>query len=135
MLLHDRLAPDFLDRIGIFKLRLPALREIPEDVPWLWRSAYAQALDRSGRRLDVMPFGDDHHEEVGERLSQRPLPGNMRDLLRVAYRLIAARLPVDGEPPMSDVEAVQFALEEEDVGTDIDVSHDSWPRPTLNRNR
>lgn len=109
---RERLDPDFLDRIGLFQLRLPALREIPEDLPWLWRSAYRQALERSGRRDDVPPLGEPHHAAIAEHLSAYPLPGNMRDLLRVAYRLIAARVPLAGAEPLSDQEAVAFALAE-----------------------
>lgn len=108
--LQERLDADFLDRVSLFRLRLPSLREIPEDVPGLWRSAYEQALDRSGRRSDVESVDGEVHERVAERLRRLPLPGNMRDLLRVAYRLVAARTPLPDGDPMGVDDAVAFAL-------------------------
>ena len=123
--LRERLDADFLDRVSLFRLRLPSLREIPEDIPGLWRSAYAQALDRSGRQADVEPVGGDVHERIAERLRQLPLPGNMRDLLRVAYRLVAARTPLPDGEPMQVQEAVTFALagaEPAPVGSEVSRS-------------
>ena len=120
--LQERLDADFLDRVSLFRLRLPSLREIPEDIPWLWTSAYGQALDRSGRRSDVEPVVGEVHERIADRLRHLPLPGNMRDLLRVAYRLVAARTPLPDGEPMPTGDAIEFALagaEPDPVGHEV----------------
>ena len=46
--LEERLDADFLDRISSLTLRMPALREIPEDLDWIWRSVLEQAMQRAG---------------------------------------------------------------------------------------
>jgi DNA-binding NtrC family response regulator len=82
---------DFLDRISYAQLRLPSLREMPEDLDWLWADVYAEAHQRSAvkeLRSDLPP---DWNRKILAALRKHPLPGNIRDLYRVAYRLIAAR--------------------------------------------
>lgn len=98
--LRERLHPDFFDRISMLTLRLPALREVPEEIPWLWDMVFAQAMRRSGVRDLRLAKGV--HQSIVDKLSRHPLPGNLRDLFRVAYRAIAAEadrcessLPVD----------------------------------------
>lgn len=108
---RERLDADFLDRIGQFTLRLPPLREIPEDLPWLWQTVLHEALTRSEAAPAFAPLEPAHDEEIVRRLAQHPLPGNIRDLFRVANRLIAARIVVDDDtPPRPADEAIEQAL-------------------------
>jgi DNA-binding NtrC family response regulator len=86
--LRKRLDPDFYDRIGGLRLAIPALREVPEDLPWLWRSVFQTALQRSGLSTPL-ELSSSQHEEVIKRLLTHRLDGNIRDLLRVANRVIA----------------------------------------------
>lgn len=88
--LADRLDADFFDRIAAFRVTLPPLREIPEDLPWLWREVYDSALERSEAATERCQLADGVHEEVVAALAQHPLPGNVRDLLRVAWHAQAA---------------------------------------------
>ncbi len=107
--LGSRLDPDFLDRVNALTLRLPPLREVHEEVGWLWDSAFCEAANRSGigqRRADI---SETHHQKVVASLRKHPLPGNMRDLFRVAYRIIAAR--GDVYSPMSQSDAVEYGLQ------------------------
>jgi DNA-binding NtrC family response regulator len=86
--LKKRLDPDFYDRIGGLRLAIPALREVPEDLPWLWRSSFQTAVHRCGVSTPIeltLP----QHEQVVNRLLAHRLSGNIRDLLRVANRIIA----------------------------------------------
>lgn len=104
--LAERLDADFFDRIAAFRVTLPALREIPEDLPWLWREVYQSALERSQAESDLCRLSDDVHDELVAALHQHRLPGNLRDLLRVAWHLQAA---LTDRAKVGD--AVTFALD------------------------
>lgn len=84
--LRKRLDPDFLDRISTFVIRLPALREIPEELPWLWPSIWNHSRKR------ISPVSEDlserDHTRIVDHLSGHPLPGNMRDLQRSAHHIL-----------------------------------------------
>ena len=80
------LDPDFLDRIGHFTLRVPALRECREDLPLFWKQALRQAAALAEAPYAGELEGDD---ELVHALLAHPLPGNLRDLQRAAYHLLA----------------------------------------------
>jgi len=87
--LRERLDPDFFDRISMLTLRLPPLREVKEEIPWLWEMVFAQAVSRSG--VGDLRLAEGVHRSIVDKLSRHPLPGNLRDLFRVAYRAIAVK--------------------------------------------
>lgn len=120
--LRERLDPDFLDRIGLLRLQLPALRDIPEDLAWLWEAVYQQARRRSGALESRARLGKEHHVRVARLLSRHPLPGNLRDLFRIAYRLLAALN--DPEAPLPVADAVTYALEGELAGPGLETEAD-----------
>ncbi len=103
-----RLTPDFRDRIDNLVLRVPPLREIRDELDWLWDSALNAASKRAGVSLPQVQFAASHHQRVIARLREHPLPGNMRDLFRVAYRIVAAR--GDAHAPLSPADAVEYGL-------------------------
>ncbi len=88
-IIQERLDPDFLDRISPLELRMPALREIREDLPWLWESLYRTAVERAELEEPPPPLPQAEQERILRTLNEHPLPGNLRDLLRLAYRLVA----------------------------------------------
>ena len=106
--LNRRLDPDFRDRVNALTLRLPPLREIRDELGWLWESAYQEAAARAGVSRRHTQFAEAHHQRVVTRLREHPLPGNMRDLFRVAYRIVAAR--GDAHEPLSPADAVEYGL-------------------------
>jgi len=106
--LRERLDPDFLDRISLLTLRLPPLREIREELGWMWEQAYVQAATRAGAGASRTLLGRAHHERIVAELKRHPLPGNLRELFRVAYRVVAARC--DPQDPLSPVDAVEYGL-------------------------
>jgi len=105
--LRDRLDPDFLDRISMLTLRLPPLREITEEIAWLWEAVFAQASARAG--IGPARLSEAAHATIARELARHPLPGNLRDLFRVAYRAIAAR--GDTHEPLSVSASIEYALE------------------------
>ncbi len=106
--LRQRLDPDFLDRISLLKLRLPPLRETAEELPWVWESTYEQAAKRAGVSAGGARLGAMHHRRVVAALERHPLPGNLRDLFRIAYRILSARS--DPHSPLSPEDAVHYGL-------------------------
>jgi DNA-binding NtrC family response regulator len=106
--LADRLDPDFFDRIGVLTLAVPSVREMPEDIEWLWASVYQHSQARSGVEKSRCVLPKSAHKEITAALRSSPLLGNLRDLFRVAYRLLAAL----GDPlaPMTASDAVAYGL-------------------------
>lgn len=83
------LDPDFFDRIAIFVLTVPALRECREDLPDAWRRVLTAATQNAG----VSPEGWQAyitHPALLAALADHPLNGNFRDLQRAAYHLLSA---------------------------------------------
>ena len=107
--MHKRLDPDFFDRISYLTLRLPPLREIADELHWLWPRAYQSAITRAGADKQRAQFAQSHHDHVMAKLKRHLLPGNMRDLFRVAYRILAARN--DADEPLAPADAVAYGLE------------------------
>lgn len=106
--LAERLDADFLDRISACVLRLPPLREIPEDLGWMWDAVVAEAARRA--RVDPQhgKLPERERSRIVAALQGHPLPGNLRDLFRVAWRCLAAR--ADDDQPLPPSEAVDYAL-------------------------
>jgi DNA-binding NtrC family response regulator len=80
---------DFFDRIAVFTIEVPPLRACREDLPVFWRDI----LRRIAGKADVDAPGWEQflsHEEVLTCLRAHPLPGNVRDLQRVAWHIVAA---------------------------------------------
>ena len=79
---------DFFDRIAIFVLHIPPLRQCKEDIPQAWRKVLRDTQQLSGIEPDSWKiFSED--KALLEFFSNHPLPGNFRDLQRVAYYLLA----------------------------------------------
>ncbi len=106
--LAERIDPDFFDRISAFRLRVPALREIPEDIDWLWDNALAEAARRSKVALSTVRPDETSRARLVNMLRKHSLPGNIRDLFRVAYRYLAVR--TDEIEPVSSSDAIEYAL-------------------------
>ena len=84
--LRERLDPDFFDRIALIRVTTPPLREIQEDLPWLWRKMFGKAVREADSGLQLP---EEHHDVVVSYLRAQPLGGNLRDLHAVAWRLLA----------------------------------------------
>jgi DNA-binding NtrC family response regulator len=98
---------DFYDRIAVFVLHVPALRQCREDLPALWR----RVLTRATRSSGVRPDGWEEfleHSEIQDALYRHPLSGNFRDLQRAAFHLLAALFA--GRPEQEIVTAATQAL-------------------------
>ncbi|UKE84584.2 sigma-54-dependent transcriptional regulator [Pectobacterium colocasium] len=85
----ELLDPDFFDRIGTFILRVPPLRECVEDIPHFWAKTLENVVKSAGISVEGWRRYSDHPALLLQ-LQKHPLPGNFRDLQRVAYHLLAA---------------------------------------------
>lgn len=96
--LQRRLCADFYDRIRDIELTVPPLRECREDLPWMWEAAWR----RVAAAASVVPtLVDPHAGRIHEALAAHALPGNWRDLRRLAVQIaVMAR----DESKMSGVE-------------------------------
>ena len=92
---------DLLYRLKVVEIRLPALRERPEDVPLLVESFLGRLPRADGTRAVVTP-------RALAKLAAYPWPGNVRELEHVVERLVltspgrtidAEDLPADLQPP------------------------------------
>lgn len=84
--LKKRLDPDFFDRIAMVILRTPSLREIQDDIPWLWRDVFNKVVSDSG--VDYV-LSEDSHNSIIRYLKRHSLSGNMRDLYALSWRILA----------------------------------------------
>jgi len=80
---------DFFDRISTFILHIPPLRDRREDLPLIWRSVLGAAARKSGVDGEALR-GIERDKGVLAALADHPLPGNVRDLQRAAWRAVAA---------------------------------------------
>lgn len=85
----ELLDSDFLDRIAVFVLSVPPLRQCSEDLPGAWRRVLAGATRSAGVSPDGWEAFTDHPTLMAA-FTSHPLPGNFRDLQRAAYHLLAA---------------------------------------------
>lgn len=116
--LRKRLDPDFYDRISLLTIDLPPLRDVKDELPWLWETVYQQAAIRAECSPNRVRMGSLHHQRISQRLQHHPLPGNLRDLFRVAYRILSARNDMDERLNLEDaVEYGLAGLEADAVGT------------------
>ncbi len=88
---------DLYYRLAVLVVRLPALRERPEDVPLLVDALLGQLGAADAPEAAVL-----RSPETLARLSAHPWPGNVRELRNAVERSLALRAPPDleaGAPP------------------------------------
>jgi formate hydrogenlyase transcriptional activator len=73
---------DLYYRLNVFPVRVPALRERPEDIPLLVRHFVQQFSRRLGKAIDAIPA------ETMTALTRYPWPGNIRELQNVIERAV-----------------------------------------------
>ncbi len=80
---------DFLDRIAVFVLHVPPLRDCKEDLPNAWRNVLSTGQKHSG----IEAKGWEEYlncPPLLKAIQTHPLPSNFRDLQRASYHLLAA---------------------------------------------
>lgn len=81
--LRQKLDPDFYDRIAVFKVTLPPLRECREDILTDWREVWERKRpEGSEQEVPMDPT-------LKKFLMTSSLPGNFRTLEKLAYHILA----------------------------------------------
>jgi formate hydrogenlyase transcriptional activator len=97
MVAEQTFRSDLYYRLNVFPVRIPPLRERPEDIPMLVRHFVQQFARRNNRTIETIP------SEVMETLVHYHWPGNIRELQNVIERgVIVSRGPVL-KVPMADL--------------------------------
>jgi formate hydrogenlyase transcriptional activator len=79
---EQRFRPDLYYRLNVFPVRVPALRERPEDIPLLVLHFVQQFSRRLGKVVDAIPT------DTMSALTRYPWPGNIRELQNVIERAV-----------------------------------------------
>jgi formate hydrogenlyase transcriptional activator len=82
MVEQQKFRSDLFYRLNVFPVRLPPLRERPEDIPLLVRHFVQQFARTMNRRIDAIP------SEAMSALSEYHWPGNIRELQNVIERAV-----------------------------------------------
>src|SRR5258705_3652065 len=82
MMQEDTFREDLFYRLSVFPIRLPSLRERPEDIPELVWSIIGKRQRLTQRRIKRVP------PNVMEQLQRRQWPGNVRELENVIERAL-----------------------------------------------
>jgi formate hydrogenlyase transcriptional activator len=78
----QKFRPDLYYRLNVFPVRVPALRERPEDIPLLVRHFVQQFSRRLGKSIDAIS------SDSMVALTRYPWPGNIRELQNVIERAV-----------------------------------------------
>ena len=79
---EQKFRSDLYYRLNVFPVRVPALRERPEDIPLLVRHFVQQFSRRLGKVIDTIP------SDTMTVLRRYPWPGNIRELQNVIERAV-----------------------------------------------
>ncbi len=82
--LADRLAPDLFDRLSQLIVTVPPLRDCRDDLADDWTRVW-----RELRVTTEVPIDAPQHALLSEALATQPLPGNLRDMQRLAVLITA----------------------------------------------
>src|SRR5579863_1467131 len=79
---EQRFRSDLYYRVNVFPVRVPSLRERPEDIPLLVRHFVQQFSRQIGKTIDAIPA------DTMSALARYPWPGNIRELQNVIERAV-----------------------------------------------
>src|SRR5205807_2026931 len=79
---EQKFRSDLYYRLNVFPVRVPALRERPEDIPLLVRHFAQEFSRRLGKVIDAIS------SETMAALARYPWPGNIRELQNVIERAV-----------------------------------------------
>jgi formate hydrogenlyase transcriptional activator len=79
---EQKFRSDLYYRLNVFPVRVPALRERPDDIPLLVRHFVQEFSRRIGKTIDAIPA------DTMSALARYPWPGNIRELQNVIERAV-----------------------------------------------
>ncbi len=103
MVAEQHFRSDLYYRLNVFPIRIPALRERPEDIPLLVRHFAQQFSRRMGKHIDSIP------SETMAALSRYHWPGNIRELQNVIERAVILATGPVLQVPLDEVRPREMA--------------------------
>ena len=97
MMEEGRFRSDLYYRLKVFPIRVPALRERPEDIPMLVHHFAQKFAQRMKKQIETIP------RESMTALQQYPWPGNIRELENFIERAVILSQTTDLEVPVSEL--------------------------------
>lgn len=97
MVNEQKFRSDLFYRLNVFPIRVPPLRERPEDIPLLVRHFAAQFARRINKQIETIP------SETMKGLVQYAWPGNVRELQNVIERAVITSEGPVLRVPLSDL--------------------------------
>jgi len=99
---EQKFRSDLYYRLNVFPVRVPALRERPEDIPLLVRHFVQQFSRRISKVIDTIP------SDTMSTLTKYPWPGNIRELQNVIERAVILTKGPILNVPSDDLRAPTF---------------------------
>jgi formate hydrogenlyase transcriptional activator len=93
-----RFRPDLYYRLNVFPIRVPPLRERPEDIPLLVRCFVRDCARRMNRRIGLVPA------DAMDSLLRYSWPGNIRELQNLIERAVILSPGEVLQVPLSEIE-------------------------------
>jgi formate hydrogenlyase transcriptional activator len=97
MVEEQRFRADLFYRVNVFPVRVPSLRDRPEDIPLLVRHFAQQFARRYNKKIETIP------SEILSSLSRYHWPGNVRELENVIERAVILSVGPVLKVPLSDL--------------------------------
>ncbi|MGH9666314.1 MAG: sigma 54-interacting transcriptional regulator, partial [Bryobacteraceae bacterium] len=107
MVEEQKFRSDLYYRLNVFPVRVPPLRERPEDIPLLVRHFVQQFSRRTNRSIETIP------SETMNALVRYRWPGNIRELQNVIERAVIVSTGSVLRVPMSDLKPKGISAEPE----------------------
>jgi formate hydrogenlyase transcriptional activator len=101
---EQKFRSDLYYRLNVFPVRVPPLRERPEDIPLLVRHFVQQFSRRISKVIDTIP------SDTMSTLVKYPWPGNIRELQNVIERAVILTTGPALKVPSDDLHAPAMAL-------------------------
>ena len=95
---EKRFRADLYYRLNVFPIRVPALRERPEDIPLLVRHFARSCAARMGRKIKWIP------STAMEALARYSWPGNIRELQNLIERAVIRSAGERLDVPVSEID-------------------------------
>jgi len=99
MVQEQKFRSDLFYRLNVFPVRLPSLRERPEDIPLLVRHFAEQCARRMNKKIETIS------SETLKQMRQYHWPGNIRELQNVIERAVILSTGPVLNVPLSEIQA------------------------------
>lgn len=109
-ILSEKIRTDFLDRISLLTITIPALREIRVDLPLIWDQVWEISVQKGFPQDPNIVLSDSWRTKLLELLNKEELPGNIRDLQKIAYKILTYWIQAENRRSCEPAQVIDEAL-------------------------